>query len=143
MQVIKTFGIHDLFHEAINQCTNIDDSDFPLLSKNKSSGGGNVSRITTTVHHRYMIYIACLYQARVMMKKLDPSYSVPPFDFKSFPLLKDMFHSIQIHLKRLVSGLKSETDSKQKASVLVEDLQKLAPHTQGMVCRNRGKAQIS
>ena len=122
MQVIQTFGIRDLFHGAINPCTDIIDSDFPLLSKNKSSGGGNVSRITTTVHHHYMIYIACLYQARVMMKKLDPSYSVPSFDFKSFPILKDMFHGIENHLKRLVSGLKSETDRKQKALVLVKDL---------------------
>ena len=37
MQVIKTFGIHDIFREAINSCTDLNHSEFPLLSKNKSS----------------------------------------------------------------------------------------------------------
>ena len=71
-----------------------------------------------------MIYITHLYQATEMMRKLDPSYSVPPFDFESFPRLKDTFCDIENHLKRLVSGLRSEIDSKQKVSVLVKDLQK-------------------
>ena len=102
MQVIKTFCIRDLFCEAINLCTNIDDSDFPLLSKNKSSGGGNVSKITITEHCCYMT----------------------SFRFESVPRLKDMFSGIELFLKRVVSGLRGEIDSKQTASVLVKDLQK-------------------
>ena len=122
MQVIKTFGIHDIFHEAINSCTDIDDSEFQLLSKNKSSGGGNISKITGTVHKCIMIYIAQLYLVCEMMKKVNPEYQVPSFNFVSFPLLNEMFRSIESHLKRPVSGLKTERDRKEKALVLVEDL---------------------
>ena len=50
VQVIKTFGICDLFHEAISECLDIIPSTFPLLLKNKSSGGGNVWKLTTTRH---------------------------------------------------------------------------------------------
>ena len=124
MQVIKTFGIRDIFHEAINLCTDIDHSEFPLLSKNKSLGGGNVSKITGTVHKRIMINIAWLYLACEMMKKLKPKYRFPSFNFVSFPQLNEMFCSIGSHLKKPVSGPKTERDSKEKALVLVEDLQK-------------------
>jgi hypothetical protein len=124
VQVIKTFGIRDIFREAISSCTDIDHSEFPLLSKNKLSGAGNVSKITGTVHKRIMIYIAQLYLACEMMKKLKPKYRVPSFNFLSFPQLNEMFRSIESHLKKPVSGLKTERDSKEKASVLVEDLRK-------------------
>ena len=59
-----------------------------------------------------------------MMKKLKPKYWVPSFNFVSFPQLNEMFRSIESHLKKPVSGLKTERDRKEKASVLVEDLQK-------------------
>ena len=70
MQVIKTFGIHDLFCDAIKECTNIAAYSSPLLLKNKSGGTGNVSKIISMAHHCFMIYIAHLYQARVLIKKL-------------------------------------------------------------------------
>ena len=124
MQVIKTFGIHDIFHEAINSCTDINHSEFLLLSKNKSSGGGNVSKITGMVHKRIMIYIAQLYLECEMMKKLNPRYQIPCFNFALFPQLNEMFRSIKSHLKRPVSGQKTKRDRKEKASVLVKDLQK-------------------
>ena len=91
MQVIKTFHIHDLFCEAINECPDITQGTFPFLSKNKSSGGGNVSELTTNAHHCYMIYIACLYQARLIMKKLKPDYDIPSFSFQSYPTVKGIF----------------------------------------------------
>ena len=78
-----------------------------------------------------MIYIAHLHQARLITKKLDPNYEIPPFSFASYPALKDMFISIKIYLKKLSSGPKSEADSKRKVLSLVKDLQKTV-----MACKN-------
>ena len=106
MQVIKTFGICDIFREVIKSCLDIEPSNFPFLSKNKSSGSGNVSKITSTLHHHIMIYVARSYIATEMMKKLNPDYQVPPFDFHWFPYMEVMFHSIENHLNRLVAAVK-------------------------------------
>ena len=122
MQVVKTFGIRDIFYEAINSCTDINHSEFLLLSKNKSLGGGNISKITGMVHKCIMIYITQLYLECEMLKKLNPRYRVPSFNFASFPQLNEMFCSIESHLKRPVSGLKTEKDRKEKALVLIKDL---------------------
>ena len=125
MQVIKTFGISNLFHHAINELTNITPYSFPLLLKNKSPGSGNVSKITTTAHHCFMIYITCLYQARgVLVQKLEPLYWPCPFNFESYPLLEDMFSNNEIHLKMLSLGGNTEWDSFRNILSLVEDLQK-------------------
>ena len=123
MQVIKTFGICHIFCEVIKSCTDIEPSNFPFLSKNKSSGSGNVSRITSTLHPCIMIYVACLYQASEMMKKLNPDYQVPPFDFESFPKLEVMFCSIENHLNRPVAAVKIEKDRNKKALILLKNIQ--------------------
>ena len=122
MQVIKTFGIHDIFHEVINSCTDIEPSDFPFLSKNKSLGGGNVSRITSTLHHHIMIYVAHSYQASEMMKKLNPNYQVSSFNFHSFPYMEVMFHCIENHLNRPIAAAKIEKDRNKKASILLKNI---------------------
>ena len=125
MQVIKTFGIRDIFHEAIKLCSDIEPSNFPFLSKNKSSGGGNVSKITSTLHHRIMIYVARSYVATEMMKKLNPNYEVSSFDFHWFPYMEAMFRSIENHLSRRVTGyriVKIEKDRNKKALILLKNM---------------------
>ena len=98
MQVIKTFHIHDLFHEAINECPDITQDSFPFLSK-KGIGnqGRNVLKLMTNAHHHSMIYIAHLYQARLMMKKLNPNYLIPPLNFQSYPAVEGIFTGIEKH----------------------------------------------
>ena len=126
MQVIKTFGICDIFHEAIKSCSDIEPSHFPFLSKNKSSGSGNVSKITSALHRRIMIYVACSYVATEMMKKLNPDYEVPPFDFHWFPYMEAMFRSIENHLNRPVAAyciVKIEKDRNKKALILLKNIQ--------------------
>ena len=122
MQVIKTFGIRDIFCEAIKLCPDIEPSNFPFLSKNKSSGSGNVSRITSTLHHCIMIYVAHSYLATEMMKKLNLDYQVPPFDFHSFPYMEVMFRSIENHLNRPVAAVKIKKDRNKKASILLKNI---------------------
>ena len=122
MQVIKTFGICDIFHEAIKSCSDIEPSNFPFLSKNKSSGAGNVSKITSTLHHHIMIYVARMYVATEMMKKLNPDYKVCSFDFHWFPYMEAMFRSIENHLNRPVAAVKIEKDRNKKASILLKNI---------------------
>ena len=125
MQVIKTFGIRDIFCEAIKSCSDIEPSNFPFLSKNKSSGAGNVSKITRALHHHIMIYVARMYVATEMMKKLNPNYEVSSFDFHSFPYMEAVFRSIENHLSRRVTGyciVKIEKDRNKKASILLENI---------------------
>ena len=59
-----------------------------------------------------------------MMKKLNPDYDVPHFNFKSFPNLEVMFCSIENHLNRPIPGAKIETDRNKKALILLKNIQK-------------------
>ena len=125
MQVIRTFGIRDIFREAMKLCSDIEPSNFPFLSKNKSSGAGNVSKITNALHRRIMIYVAHTYVATEMMKKLNPNYQVSSFNFHSFPYMEAMLCSIENHLSRWVTGyriVKIEKDRNKKASILLENI---------------------
>ena len=114
MQVIKTFHIHDLFHEAINLCPDITQGTFSFLSKNKSSviKGRNLLILTTNAHWQYMIYIDHLYQARLMMKKLNPVSGIPPFNFLFHPTVEGIFTGIENHLCKLSLGSVTAAESR-------------------------------
>lgn len=127
VQVIKTFKIRDLFREAINACPDIDEVSFPYLYKNKAlnSKSGNVLKLTTNAFRRLMIFIARLYQARIVMSKIGDRQSriVPDFNFENFPLMKEVFICIEKHLDKVLTSQDKKV-GKQSVSILFEDIQK-------------------
>jgi len=98
-QVIRTYGIRDLFREAINACDDITCSEFPqlYLNKNGNKTSGNISRITRQGIRRLMIFIARLYEAHFIMDRLGTPTTKPPgsFSFTTYPILKPMFTCIE------------------------------------------------
>jgi hypothetical protein len=69
-QVIRTYGIRDLFREAINACDDITCTEFPQLYLNKNGNKtlGNISRFTRQGICRLMIFIAArLYEAHFII----------------------------------------------------------------------------
>ena len=71
-----------------------------------------------------MLYVGHLYQARVMMSKLEGEDLVPPLDFLMYPILKDIFTAFKNHLKKSSLASKTAKGDRKSALMLMEDLQK-------------------
>jgi hypothetical protein len=141
--VIKTFKIRDLVRQAIIACPDITDLAFPYLFENKKStqnkNSGNVSKITKQAFRRLMIFIARIYQARIIVTKIGNADEVPAFTFDNYPELGEMFRCIEAHFHEestkdrsvafqkqntaltLVHSLSSDLEYCKKQAKLLED----------------------
>jgi hypothetical protein len=82
-------------------CPDITKVDFPYLFENKNRhtrSSGNVSKITKQAYRRLMLFVARLYQGQMLVKKLDESVEVPPFNFESYQDLKPILRCLEDYL---------------------------------------------
>jgi hypothetical protein len=73
-----------------------------------------------------MIYVARLYQARVLLIRLKPSDPpLPRLNFETYPLLEDIFIAMERHLKALSTAKVGKGD-RASLSTQLEDMRKHA-----------------
>jgi hypothetical protein len=120
--VISTYGVRELFRQALIECVDITDADFPHLSVNKKERKalGNVSKITRQAFRRLMIFVARVYYAHFIEEQLDSEANLGTFSFATYPVLKKMFQCIESHMREVAKpNPKSPAKAKSPVDVVI------------------------